>query len=207
MASHERDSNISIAHFPNPYATRIMDLLFCQEIDSFQQGWHPMSTVHQPDYLRCLMRVHPGRCHIQRPFATSPENLHTCRVSVLRFRNTDDEDLPRKGLKEMLTKARLISEHRVTVNEHLVRRSVELLKEPENAGKLTPVELSRHVRRNCTCQSNKFRDGFCVCIVAEEHGRGRCTFIPNVVGIKSRDHYSPSLKVQRQYKAGHSPLS
>jgi hypothetical protein len=41
----------------------------------------------------------------------------------------------------------------------------------------------------------------------EEHGRGRCTFIPEVVYIKRRDHHSPSLKVQLQYKAGHSTLS
>ena len=89
----------------------------------------------------------------------------------------------------MLTKARPVPEHHVTVNEHLVRCFVELLKQAENARKLASVELPGYVRRNPFCQSNKFRDGFCVGIVTEEHGRGRCTFIPNVVDIKGGDHY------------------
>ena len=107
----------------------------------------------------------------------------------------------------MLTKTRTIPEHHVTVNEHLVRGFVELVKQAENAGKLTSVELPRYVARNFASNCDKFHSGFCVCIGVKKDCGSRCAFISDVMDIKGRDHYSPFLQVQRQYKAGHSLLS
>ena len=88
-----------------------------------------MSPMHRPDSLRRLLQIHSSRRDVQRMYAPSPEDLGPRRALKLGFRHANYGDLTIKGLKEMLSKARPIPEHHITVNDHLIRSFVDLLKQ------------------------------------------------------------------------------
>jgi len=111
-------------------------LLSCEEIDPFEERRDSMSPVHGRDARRSLGRLYACCCDVEGPPAAPSENLQSRCFSIKRFRHADDGDAALKGVEERASEAGQITEHHIAVNDHLMGRFVESIKEPKDTGKL-----------------------------------------------------------------------